>query len=223
MKKIVGLLSGVLLASTMAMGMPKEGFQIGPNVGYTVGGDVDSPNIAFGLQASYQFSQVPIKVELGYERLKDSFGINSSANWAGIDMNVNAITLSAWWYFPIQDKFSVYAGGGVGYYMPSVSLGAEAQSQMNDLGGLGAPYGINANIDASADNAFGFHLGVGAEYEVANNFGLFADVRYIVVKFDGTVTGSVSAPGYGVFETESLSASQDWNHFEVRIGGNYKF
>ena len=223
MKKIVGLFSGVLLASTMAMAMPKEGFQIGPNVGYTVGGDVDSPNIAFGLQASYQFSQVPIKVEVGYERLKDSFGVDSSANWAGIDMNVNAITLSAWWYFPIQDKFSLYAGGGIGYYMPSVSIGSEAQGQVDEITQLAREYGMNASVDVSADNAFGIHVGGGAEFEVANNFGLFADVRYIMVKFDGTVTATVSDPYYGISDSESSSLSQHWNHFEFRVGGNYKF
>ena len=207
MKKRVGVLSCVVLACTVTMAEPattvlKEGFQIGPNLGYTFGGDVNQATISYGVQGVYQFKEVPIKIELAYDRLKDS----GSGGDVSVSLDVNAVTLTGWWCIPLQNNFSLYAGGGLGYYMPSASV---------DLGSDLQGMGINASV--SVDNAVGFILGGGVEYAVSDNIGLFADLRYTFVNFNMTATASA----YG--ESESAGGSGSWDHFMLRVGGNYKF
>jgi len=188
---LAGVLLGLGVSPLLAQ---SQGINVGAHVGYTFGGDIEKNNIAVGVQGSYQFSQV--RFELGYDRLKDE------TENGDMTLDADAITVSAWYCVPMQDRGSIYLGGGLGYYL------ADA-----DVDGL------------DIDPALGFHIGGGASFPVSDNMAIFLDLRYTMVKFDFEYTEEdvYYRNGYTTYSTYIYSGESDWNHMMARAGINFSF
>ena len=200
-----------MLLCTVALAGQKDGFQLGPNLGYTFGGGVESPSLTYGLQAAYQFKY--FRIELAYDRLKDDATESEEGVSMSMKLKANAISLSGWGRLPVTDKFGLYAGGGLNYYMPSMDTDATVNGR--DLAGAGV------KVDVDVDNAFGFQVGVGAEYAITDQIAVFADVRKVWVKLDTDLTATMILNGLSV--TESVSDKMEWYFTMARIGVNYTF
>ncbi|MCX7007636.1 MAG: outer membrane beta-barrel protein, partial [Kiritimatiellaeota bacterium] len=187
-------------------------------------GNSDTDNkLGYGIQASYQFKQ--LRMELAYSRLEIADnGDESEGDSEGdvvmlnhdVAAKINAFTLSGWWCIPLQKPFNLYAGGGIGYYMPSMTKADVTFAQTDPE--IAYVWGRYAAASFDMKNGFGFHLGGGAEYSITENICIFAELRYVMVKLGKEATVYL----LDASTTRSLG-DFDWNHFMARLGANYKF
>jgi len=81
-----------------------------------------------------------------------------------------------WW--SSDSKFTLYGGGGIGYYINDFSLSSIFLT-------------VEPGLSVDADDSFGFHLAAGLEYFIADNWAFNLDLKYIwnEADFDTSVSG----------------------------------
>jgi outer membrane protein len=109
-----------------------------------------------------------------------------------------------WW--SSDSKFTFYGGGGIGYYLNDFEVSSLFASGIPSLGVPG--------LSVDADDSFGFHLAVGLEYFVAQNWAFNLDLKYIWNEADITTTATGFSP-----EKDEL----DLDAFVFGIGIKYYF
>lgn len=104
-----------------------------------------------------------------------------------------------WW--TSDSRFTLYGGGGIGYYINDFSL--------SDLVRSAEP-----GFSVDADDSFGFHLAAGVEWFVAPGWALNLDLKYVWNEADFDSTKGGGSP-----ETDEI----DLDAFVVGIGVKYYF
>jgi len=117
------------------------------------------------------------------------------------ELSVIPIQLSLQWHYPVNKKISPYIFGGLGYYINSFTIDKE----------------LSEFLEEDIENAFGFHFGVGMDYVISNHLAFTSDVRYSVVKTEGTWTIRAETPASGKINDVNLNA------FQFGIGIKYLF
>jgi|APCry1669188910_1035180.scaffolds.fasta_scaffold15710_3 opacity protein-like surface antigen len=185
----------------------KEGWQVGPNVGYTCGGNTMSANVAYGIQCAYQFEESPARIELAYDRLKNNGSLLQPTGITASDkLDINALTVTGLRRMPIGEALTGYVGGGVGYYLSSFKESFSGGYEWTRTG-----------------TSFGYHLDCGADYAVAQNIELFADLRYEMISYGAKTTVNITDVQGQIGKLKSEDMTSSWDHFMIRIGASYKF
>jgi outer membrane protein W len=130
--------------------------------------DTDDMDDAFGGGARLKLEIVPnIAIEVRGTYFPEFSREDNAFKYTVAAIPVEgALTVS----FPMNDQFSLYVGGGGGYYM------------FND-GELKVKL-TGDKVDADPDDEFGFFALGGAEFAISGNVSLFAEAKYTWLKFD---------------------------------------
>jgi len=104
-----------------------------------------------------------------------------------------------WW--SSDSNFTIYGGGGIGYYINDFSLSGLVMSR-------------EPGLSVDADDSFGFHLAAGLEWFFSAKWAFNLDLKYVwnEADFDSTFPGEPT-------ETEEI----DLDAFVVGIGIKYYF
>jgi len=185
----IGLVS-VLLSSAPAQGevfgqaylgdeTPK--FAIGARVSWhTIDGIDASPgsvfgedlgfdtDMGYGLSFEYWFSpRISLELAFDHVKIEDTYGAARTT-----DLGLDDWQLSVKYTFLPNARLRPYVLGGVDIFLADI-----------DLSGTGTVL-----VNGDVDNAWGFHVGGGAEYRFTDNLGIFAEVRYRMGETDVDVT-----------------------------------
>jgi len=139
---------------------------------------------------------------LSLELLK--FGAPVEADPEGFskgELSVIPIQLSLQWHYPVNEKISPYIFGGLGYYINRFTVDKE----------------LSEFLEEDIENAVGVHFGIGMDYIISNHVAFTSDVRYSVVKTEGTWTIKAETPVSGKINDVNLNA------FQFGIGIRYLF
>lgn len=182
----------VFLGSCMffsTVNLSADEFKVGGHVGYSLGGDIEKSKPAFGAQAEYSFGDADGNSYFFLEFSGTYFSDKDKESEMGIKMEVDIdfieLGLLAGIGTSKNNPLRGYVQGGVAYVIPD----ADAKVDASGLGrAVGIP-GLSATeyMDMDMDNAFGFVLGAGIEYELAENLALFADYRFTIVQLKATL------------------------------------
>ena len=212
------------------------------SIGYTAGGDIEDSSLAPGIQVVYEIESE--KRNMGYffefgggmftdqKRWSDP-GVNWRLHGQGfatylagdLELDVAFLNLAAGIYGSPAPRTRLYALGGFGYYM------LDASAEIEALGSYPWTMDFVANMDVDIDNTFGFLLGAGVAYELAERWEAFVDYRFTMLTMEGEVSGNVRAfsgwyPYYArqIGEASlSREIKRDYNHGIFRVGVNYAF
>lgn len=116
------------------------------------------------------------------------------------------ITLSAYYHFPLTTKMDAFLKAGVGYYMGKSKFNVRHEIEMP-----GSPLTWQEEKRKASSNSFGFHGGIGLEFNLLENIAFFLKGigRYAKLKdWDVDVQ-------YRTFEEKSGTFSGTWYIVEV--------
>jgi len=225
MKMSVVLAAALLAMTAVSHG---EGFSVGAHGAYTIGGDVESEEFGYGLQAGVELGD-RFSLELSGSMLGDEYDADE---FGELDADVQHIALTARADIPINDTVGIYLGGGLSYNMidtdePSIpdlisSVATPAEQQMfahfTDIGGT-----IDGAVDIDVDDAVGYHICGGVAVALSDSVELFGEYRFTWVDIDAEGSARVTATlGGAVVEERTVSGDFDGSHnFGLaRIGVN---
>jgi len=132
------------------------------------------------------------------------FSLELSAGYTQTDMDVSflgfegrygeleqiPILLTGRFHWPVDERFSLYAGGGAGYYLHDIDRADGPGEFFN-----GSPAGVEAFVD----DGFGFHVNAGIEFFIFDHFALNLDVKYIWLQVD------IGFEGAGLYSKDSTN------------------
>jgi len=100
------------------------------------------------------------------------------------------VNLSLYYFYPVASSTNLYLNGGVGYYFGNVTSTSRIDSEL-----IGEPPEWQKSEGEFKDQGLGFHGGIGLDYHIGSNIGLFieAKARYCKLKSwegDETLTSS---------------------------------
>lgn len=123
------------------------------------------------------------------------------------------INLSGYYFFPLGQNMNGYLKAGVGYYFAKIKYTTRDEEEM-----LGITYYEQQDGEAK-DNGFGFHGGLGLEYDIAVNVALFAEGtgRYVNLN-DWEVENRTSSSMGNADETGKFWYAEEYNE---GIGKSY--
>jgi len=80
------------------------------------------------------------------------------------------VEISAYYFFPTKSKLNIYLKGGIGYYFGILKYDSKLNAEI-------ATFNVSMRETSGdmRDNAMGFHGGIGFEYDIAKNIGLFVE------------------------------------------------
>jgi len=167
------------------LGLTKTGELENPNWGFDFEGELVfslSRNFGVGLGAGYQKRSKETSLELALESL-----MSATLTWEP-EYSLIPITLSGYYSFPIASKMNAFLKAGIGYYFAKVYL--KLREEYASFIGL---EGWNEDEFEGKDSGFGFHGGLGIEYNLTGTISLFAEGmgRYLKItdwEFEGTST-----------------------------------
>lgn len=140
-------------------------FGFGPRIGYYQAQDADEGNFYYGIQARFRPGAI-VGFEAAVEyRAGQTYGIGDHT----VKTSFVPITGSLLLFAPISDVFTPYGVLGIGAYHTRYST----SGIIDDLG-----------FDDSSRFNLGYHVGLGAEFPVANNLALNIDYRYLFLNPD---------------------------------------
>ncbi len=197
----------------------------GPFVGYTSGGDLPDDTTVFGWQAAYEFTpEVSLEVAGSWQQHDLTEGIADPVSETDVDLQLGsvAVTAKAGWFV---DPATFYVGAGAGYYIFDTDPDGIAASDA-----LVQPGVENIGLDVDADDEPGYHLAVGMELLLSDQWEVFLEYRHIFLETDVTTTittqqGTADEDTLNDFRrsSESSTESLSFDHGQVRIGVNYRF
>lgn len=132
-----------------------------------------SKNFGVSLGAGYLVRKIDSLVEIRLEPI-----ISGSFLWEP-KYTVIPITLSGYYYLPVASKANVFFKGGIGYYFAKINFTTREElvipGELNEW---------NQNDGEAKDNGFGFHGGLGFEYNISRSVALYAEGigRYVNFK-----------------------------------------
>ena len=141
-----------------------------------------SENFGVGLGVGYQRRSKETSLELALEPLT-----RNTITWEP-ELTIIPINLSGYYFFPIGSKMSAFLKAGIGYYFAKVYL--KLREEYTSFLGL---EGWNEDEFEAKDSGFGFHGGLGIEYNLTGTISLYAEGmgRYMKItdwQFEGTTT-----------------------------------
>ena len=80
------------------------------------------------------------------------------------------VKISAYYFFPIKSRMNIYLKGGIGYYFGKLAYDSKLDAQIFIFG---LP-SWDRSMDMK-DNTIGLNGGIGFEYDIAKNIGLFVE------------------------------------------------
>jgi len=160
-----------------------------PLLGLTKTGNLENPKWGLDFEAEFVFSlskNFGVGIGVGYlKRTKDSslemalepLG-RATINWEP-EFSLIPITLSSYYSFPISSKMNAFLKAGIGYYFVKVNL--KFREEYESFFGES---GWEEDEAEATDNAFGFHGGLGFEYNISGSIALYAEGmgRYLKIK-----------------------------------------
>lgn len=168
-----------------------------------------SKNFGVSLGAGYLRRKIDSTVEIRLEPV-----ISGSFLWEP-KYSVIPITLSGYYYLPVASKANVFFKGGIGYYFAKINFKTREElvipGELNEW---------NQNDGEAKDNGFGFHGGLGFEYNITGSVALYAEGigRYLDLKeweVDNTYRDS---SGYTLRQSGSFWYEEE---FDVSTGKYY--
>jgi len=150
--------------------------QAGIRAGYSMMTDAQfGGGLAFGAVLGYALSS-----KLGVEVSGILYQSEVTGDPDGLSdgkLGVTALQLSLKGSFPLNDKMTPYAVGGVNYHLNSFSLDDGPAAEWEALG---------FSVEESVDSGIGFHAGLGLDYSLQPQLIVNLDVRYILATGTGT-------------------------------------
>ena len=183
--RLITFTLSLLLMCTLSIGLHAESGKkgIGVNVGYTQFTEDDfNGNAIGGFHFYYRFIkhfQMELRATYQTSTVHQSLGGLSEGS-----LRIIPLQLSLHYLILPTKKFCPYIGGGVGYYLNNFEI--------DFLDRWGAT-GFELNDDL--DNTFGFHVGVGFEYQLNPKIFFNADIRYAMVDLTGSYSIRDSVTG----------------------------
>jgi outer membrane protein X len=188
MKKI--FLSVFFAMIGMCVFAQKGDFAVGVNLGYApvMESGVSLSNLGIGAKAQYNVTD-PLRLEVGANYWLKSKEVSM------FDLAVNAHYL-----IPVTEKIKIYPLVGVGYFHASGASGDDKEKEKeleNYINSVYSGYQVRAiefveNEEEEDEEVYGggsdayskvlFNIGVGAEYALAPNLSVGAEVKYQYVK-----------------------------------------
>jgi len=181
-------------------GISSISWSVGSGIGYS---GLSESQYGGGLKFAGSFNyRLSNKFSLNLEVLTFRAPVEKSAGgFSKGELSVIPIQLSLQWHYPVNKKISPYIFGGLGYYINSFTIDKE----------------LSEFLEEDIENAFGFHFGVGMDYVISDHLAFTSDVRYSVVKTEGTWTIRAETPASGKINDVNLNA------FQFGIGIKYLF
>jgi len=169
-------------------------WRVGGSVGLNIGGDVTASYFAPGVQVAYQITPY-WSVELAASRLSDSAHVSESGISVDVDLDMPSILLSDRLSTSCTEPLTVYATGGIGYFMPDIDVDVD-MSEFLEATGFRGP---TPRVSAGAPAAFGFLIGLGAEWALTSWLEARIEYRYTFLELDATmlISGKRNAPVVG--------------------------
>ncbi len=223
MKKLLSLLSFFALGCAIALadGTLKDG----PHFAYPTGGDVRYEQAGFGWQVTYDhenYWSVDLSITRQTDKL-DDLGFLSEPFEDRLDLELVAIALSARLDYPIYD-FTVYVGGGFGYYWMRTDNGRANRSIQENLGAL--PPGVSDwRVGAEIDNTFAYHWAAGLEWRWSPSWEVFAEYRRVALESEIVYRIRESRPRAATIDRQEFHTQEkfSYDHGLIRVGVNYRF
>jgi opacity protein-like surface antigen len=161
-----------------------------------------SKNFGVSLGAGYLVRKIDSIVEIRLEPI-----ISGSFLWEP-KYTVIPVTLSGYYYFPVASKANVFFKAGIGYYFAKINF--KTREELVIVGELNE---WDQNDAEAKDNGFGFHGGLGFEYNITGSVALYAEGigRYINLKeweVDNTYRDS---SGYTLRQSGSFWYEEEFN------------
>lgn len=181
MRKSLLIVSLVALALGAYAAAEPAGVSVGGFLSYWDADDADDP--ALGLGAKGGFEVMPNVVA---EARVSMYQFESKEEGDKMTLDVMPLEVGAVYQLPLADTISVFAGGGVGYYVTSLDADLDIE---DDLPGA-------VDFDAESDNAFGYYLIGGGSFQLAENISIFADLKYTFLEVDVTLEADIVGMGH---------------------------
>lgn len=155
-------------------------------------------NFAVGIGVGYMVRSSDDTLEIS------AFGVTNSIE---VETRFTAvpITLSGYYHMPLSEKTKVYLKGGIGYYIGKSKYFVRQEGRVMGL----PPIWEEEEGDASS-NAFGFHGGVGIQFDLSESVALFFET-------DGRIANLKNWEGqnkYKDYMGASESESVEWYYAE---------
>lgn len=131
-------------------------------------------------------------------RSDEQFDVQSGATTASLNVRTVPIQVSGKLYLPLAPQFAPYGMAGAGWYHQVFDFS-------NDLEALG--------IRDHDETTFGWHVGLGANLNLAPRFGVYADARWIFLDPERSVDT----------QTTDQIRDFDFNSMNVQAGVNFLF
>lgn len=191
----------------------KTGFKYGVGVtgGYVMPQDDNyKGGIAFGGRFCLGFTKF-----LSFELSGINYRNNTEGSINGLSkgkLNILLAQFSIQARYPISERYFPYLCAGGGFYLNRFSLGEEITESWKDLG-----FDVEEEINKSS---FGYHLGAGLDFFVAESIAFNVDLKYCFIKTKGTWTFTDQASG---IETSGELDGLDLGAFMFGVGLKFCF
>ncbi len=210
------LLVGLIL---VPVGVYAADNEVGVSVSYSTVNEEGFDN-GFGFGINYTRAIMPnAAVEIGVDRKTFDLELGGS-------VTTMPIRITGLYRLEPMGTIRPWVGGGVGYYLNEIdaSIIDEVINEANDACDVG---GLDCSFSGSSDlkDAFGFHLGAGADYPINDKFALTLGLEYRIVSADAEMSLSCSGTDCGFIEDSiDLSTEKgDLGGFDLKIGAKYMF
>lgn len=194
-------------------------FKDGPHVGFTAGGDVHDIEPAIGWQVIYEFDE-NFALELRFTRQTDTLSGNVGERDlppnVSMDMDLYSLPLSLKAGLRPIERWYIYGAGGAGFYMIKT-----------DSANINYPTMANGaqitEAELATKNNIGYHLAVGSEFRITENWDIFMEARLVFLQFSADV--EYLEVGHNPYHQSKIvqNNKMDYNHGLFTMGVNYRF
>lgn len=127
----------------------------------------------FGASASFFFSR-SLGIEGGWRRATFDVQPTETNSLSGGGLNANVITANVVVRIP-SGKVQPYVSGGLAFYVNSYAIDPAVEQQLQ---------AFNFTAAESIDNAVGFNVGGGVDFQASARLGFFVDGRFLAANAD---------------------------------------
>ena len=133
---------------------------------------------SFGLGIGAGYIQREEHGEASFKHEEDDYYFLLSYSY-GPEISAIPVKLTAYYFVPIASRLSLYLNGGIGYYFGKIRYPIQEEYQYGY-----DEHEVYDHIITAKDNAFGYHGGIGCEYNVTKNLAIFVEgaARYAKLK-----------------------------------------
>jgi outer membrane protein len=192
----------LLFSSNFGFAQPPDKWGIGGRISYyapdefTAEGDTWDPDAGVLLEGNITyFVNNWFSLELGAGYTKSDVDVKDGETGLSIDFGeleqIPILLTGRLHYWFSNSKITLYAGGGVGYYINDFELSGLLQAAFP-----------GSTLDA--DNSFGFHVNGGVAFFVTDNVALDLDLKYVWNEADFTQTDPGDPPETAEFDLDAI-------------------